>query len=60
MRGLAVAVFASFFFIGQAIGAWLGGGVVDGIGFAGLFAGAAALIPLLALLFVGGKARLGI
>lgn len=60
MRGLAVAVFASFFFIGQAMGAWLGGAAVDGIGFAGLFAGAAALIPLLALLFVGGKARLGI
>ena len=59
MRGLAVAVFASFFFIGQAVGAWLGGAVVDGVGFAGLFAVAAVVIPVLALLFVGGKARLG-
>lgn len=60
MRGLAVAAFASVFFIGQAIGAWLGGRVVDGAGFAALFAGTAVLIPLLALLFVRGKARLGV
>ena len=58
MRGLAVAVFASFFFIGQAIGAWLGGGVVDAAGFPALFAGAALLLPVLACTFVARKARL--
>ncbi len=58
MRGLAVAVFAAVFFIGQAIGAWLGGRVVDGLGFAGLFAGAAAIIPCLALGFAAARARL--
>ena len=59
MRGLAVAGFAAVFFIGQALGAWLGGRVVDGAGFAALFAGTAVLVPLLALLFVAGKRRLG-
>jgi predicted MFS family arabinose efflux permease len=60
MRGLAVAVFASCFFIGQAMGAWLGGAVVDGAGFATLFLGTGIAVPLLALLFVTGKARLGV
>lgn len=58
MRGLAVAVFAAVFFIGQALGAWLGGVVVDAAGYAALFAGTAVLIPVLALLFVEGKRRL--
>ena len=31
-RGLAVSTFASCFFIGQGLGAWLGGLVVDGAG----------------------------
>ncbi|HMU48387.1 MAG TPA: MFS transporter [Geminicoccaceae bacterium] len=60
MRGLAVAGFASVFFIGQALGAWLGGTVVDGAGYAALFTGAAVLIPMLALLFVEGKRRLSL
>jgi predicted MFS family arabinose efflux permease len=50
-RGLAVSAFASCFFIGQGVGAWLGGLVVDHAGPGPLFAVAAAALPLLALAF---------
>ena len=50
-RGLAVSTFASFLFLGQGLGAWLGGLVVDGAGTAPLFATVAPLLLLLALAF---------
>ena len=56
-RGLAVATFASCFFIGQGLGAWLGGLVVDGVGTAALFVAAAPLLLLLALAFAHRLAR---
>ncbi len=56
-RGLAVATFASCFFIGQGLGAWLGGLVVDGVGTTPLFVAAAPLLLLLALAFAHRLAR---
>ena len=56
-RGLAVSTFASCFFIGQGLGAWLGGLVVDGAGPAALFATVAPALLLLALLFAQRLAR---
>ena len=47
-RGLAVSTFASCFFIGQGLGAWLGGHVVDGPGTTPLFVAVAPLLLLLA------------
>jgi MFS transporter, YNFM family, putative membrane transport protein len=56
-RGLAVSTFASCFFTGQGLGAWLGGLVVDGAGTAPLFAAVAPLLLLLALAFAHRLAR---
>ena len=50
-RGLAVSTFANALFIGQAVGVWTGGFVVDGPGFTPLLLGAAALLPALGLAF---------
>lgn len=50
-RGLAVSAFASCFFLGQGLGAWLGGLVVDHLGTAPLFAGSAPLLLALGLAF---------
>jgi predicted MFS family arabinose efflux permease len=50
-RGLAVAAFASCFFLGQGVGAWLGGLVVDRAGLVPLFLVAAPALLALALLF---------
>lgn len=50
-RGLAVSAFASCFFLGQAVGAWLGGVVADQAGFPVLFVAAGPLVLLLALGF---------
>ena len=55
-RGQAVASFGSCSFIGQGIGAGLGGLVVDGAGTTALFLTAA---PLLLLLGLGFAQRLG-
>lgn len=54
-RGLAVSTFASCFFIGQGLGAWLAGYLVDGPGTGLLFA---AVAPLLLLLGLGFAHRL--
>jgi MFS transporter, YNFM family, putative membrane transport protein len=56
-RGLAVSTFASCFFIGQGLGAWAGGLLVDGAGPAALFAAVAPALLLLALLFARRLAR---
>lgn len=50
-RGLAVSAFASCFFIGQGVGAWLGGLAVDHLGSVPLFVGVAPALLLLGLLF---------
>ncbi len=50
-RGLAVASFGSCSFIGQGVGAWLGGFVVDGPGTTLLFAAVAPPLLLLGLAF---------
>lgn len=50
-RGLAVSVFASCFFLGQAAGAWLAGAVADRAGFPVLFVAAGPIVLLLALGF---------
>ena len=50
-RGLAVATFASCFFTGQGLGAWLAGYLVDGPGTTPLFLAVAPLLLLLALAF---------
>jgi predicted MFS family arabinose efflux permease len=50
-RGLAVSTFASCFFIGQGLGAWLGGHIVDGPGTTPLFVAVAPLLLLVGLAF---------
>ena len=50
-RGSAVALFATFLFLGQASGVWLAAQVVDAAGMAPVFIGAAAGIAVLAVLF---------
>lgn len=50
-RGLAVSTFASCFFTGQGLGAWLAGYLVDGPGTTPLFLAVAPLLLLLALAF---------
>ena len=50
-RGLAVSTFASCFFIGQGLGAWLGSYLVDGPGTTPLFLAVAPLLLFLALTF---------
>ncbi len=50
-RGFAVSTFASCFFIGQGLGAWLGGHIVDGPGTTLLFTAVAPLLLLLGLVF---------
>ncbi|MFO1070280.1 MAG: MFS transporter [Geminicoccaceae bacterium] len=51
-RGLAVATFASAFFLGQAGGAWLGGRIVDGVGYPPLFIAAGCGVLAIAVWFV--------
>jgi predicted MFS family arabinose efflux permease len=50
-RGSAVALFATFLFLGQASGVWLAARVVDAAGVAPVFVAAAAGLALLAALF---------
>jgi predicted MFS family arabinose efflux permease len=50
-RGLAVSGFASCFFIGQGVGAWLGGTIVDHAGLAPLFLLAGPALLALAFFF---------
>ncbi len=57
MRGVAVSVFASSFFLSQALGTWLGGRLVDIGGFAPLFLLAAVCMPLIGALFALRLAR---
>jgi predicted MFS family arabinose efflux permease len=56
-RGLAVSTFASCFFLGQAVGAWLAGIVVDQAGFSPLFTIAGPAVLLTALLFARALQR---
>ena len=50
-RGLAVSAFAMALFMGQAFGVWIGGLVVDGLGFPTLFMTAGPATLALALVF---------
>jgi predicted MFS family arabinose efflux permease len=50
-RGLAVSTFANALFVGQAIGIWVAGLMVDRIGFAPIFLAAAAGLLVLGLCF---------
>ena len=50
-RGVAVSVFASCFFLGQAAGVALGGPLAEATGYPPLFLLTGAALPLLALLF---------
>jgi predicted MFS family arabinose efflux permease len=50
-RGSAVALFATFLFLGQASGVWLAARVVDAAGMTPVFLAAAAGLALLAVLF---------
>jgi predicted MFS family arabinose efflux permease len=50
-RGSAVALFATFLFLGQASGVWLGAQIVDTAGLAPLFVAAAVGLAVLTLLF---------
>jgi predicted MFS family arabinose efflux permease len=50
-RGSAVALFATFLFLGQACGVWLAARVVDAAGVMPVFVGAAAGLAVLAILF---------
>ncbi|HFD16921.1 MAG TPA: MFS transporter [Rhodospirillales bacterium] len=59
MRGVAVSAFASSFFLSQALGTWLGGRLVDLVGYTPLFLLAALAMPLLGLLFARRLARRG-
>jgi predicted MFS family arabinose efflux permease len=56
-RGLAVAVFASSFFLGQAAGAWLVGRIGDRLGFARMLIAAGPLLLTLALAFAAALRR---
>ena len=50
-RGSAVALFATFLFLGQASGVWLAARVLDAAGMAPVFLAAAAGLAVLAVLF---------
>jgi predicted MFS family arabinose efflux permease len=50
-RGSMVALFATFLFLGQASGVWLGAQIVDAAGLAPVFLAAAAGLALLSALF---------
>jgi predicted MFS family arabinose efflux permease len=50
-RGSAVALFATFLFLGQASGVWLGAQIVDTLGLAPVFAAAAVGLCALTALF---------
>ncbi len=56
-RGLAVSTFANALFLGQAIGIWLAGLVVDRFGFAPVFLAAAGGLALLGAGFAGRLQR---
>jgi MFS transporter, YNFM family, putative membrane transport protein len=56
-RGLAVSAFAGGFFLGQALGAWLGGLLADRAGFGPLLAAAGPVVLVLALAFAGALRR---
>lgn len=56
-RGTAVALFASFFFLGQAAGVSLNALAIDHAGYTLAFALPAAALPLIALAFAGLIAR---
>ena len=50
-RGLAVSTFANVLFMGQAAGVWLGGFLIDRIGFGPVFAAAGAALLALGAAF---------
>ena len=50
-RGTAVAIFSSAIFVGQTVGVGTGALVIDRLGAAPLFVGAAITIPILAIWF---------
>jgi predicted MFS family arabinose efflux permease len=50
-RGVAVSVFASCFFLGQAAGVALGGPLAEAYGYPPLFLAAGLALPMLAVLF---------
>jgi predicted MFS family arabinose efflux permease len=50
-RGSSVALFATFLFMGQALGVWLAARVVDGVGAAPVFAASAVGLLALSLAF---------
>ena len=52
VRGSAVAIFATFYFLSQAVGVWLAGQVLDRWGAAPVFLTAAALLLLLGVLLL--------
>jgi predicted MFS family arabinose efflux permease len=56
-RGLAVSAFASCFFLGQGVGAWLGGLVADRAGPPALLAAAGPMLLVLALFFAHRLSR---
>ena len=56
-RGAAVSAFASSFFLGQSVGVWLSGALVDQIGTAWLLAGGAVGVLAVALNFARLRAR---
>jgi predicted MFS family arabinose efflux permease len=56
-RGAAVSAFASSFFLGQSVGVWLSGALVEQIGTAWLLAGGAVGVLAVALNFAWLRAR---
>lgn len=57
MRGLAVSVFASFFFLGQSAGAAVDGHLVLGLGYRPVFAATGVLLLCLTFLFASRLER---
>lgn len=53
VRGTAVSLFASAFFIGQSLGVWVAAHVLDAVGDRALFVAAACLTPILSSIFAG-------
>ena len=51
-RGSSVAIFATFYFLSQAVGVFLAGQVIDGFGFAPVFLTAAVLLLFLGIVML--------
>jgi len=56
-RGLAVSTFANALFMGQAVGVWLAGPAVDGVGFAPVFVAMGLALTVLGAIFAALLAR---